>query len=109
MPGGEVTERLVVVSPHRDDAVLACGEHLAANPGAIVITGLARRPPSTTPFFLGGEEELLAPRRGRRREAALQMLEAGYAVRRRAKRRLVPGCTGGSCEEAPGSSNRLAR
>ena len=42
-------DRLVAVSPHLDDAVLACGERLAAKPGAVVITVLAGRPPSTTP------------------------------------------------------------
>jgi len=38
--------RLLVVSPHCDDAVFACGALLAASPGSIVVTFLpALRPP----------------------------------------------------------------
>ena len=37
-------ERIVVVSPHFDDAVLGCGRFLAAHPGATVITVLGGRP-----------------------------------------------------------------
>src|SRR5579885_725257 len=36
--------RLVVVSPHLDDAALGCGELLARHPGAVVITVFAGRP-----------------------------------------------------------------
>ena len=42
-------------------------------------------------------------------EAALQMLEAAYAVRRRATRRPVLGRAGASFEDASGSSKRFAR
>jgi LmbE family N-acetylglucosaminyl deacetylase len=41
-------ERVVVVSPHLDDAVLGCGRLLAAHPGATVIT-LYAGAPSTYP------------------------------------------------------------
>lgn len=37
-------ERIVVVSPHLDDAVLGCGRLLAAHPGATVITVYAGAP-----------------------------------------------------------------
>ena len=38
-------ERIVVVSPHLDDAVLGCGRLLAAHPDATVITVYAGAPP----------------------------------------------------------------
>ncbi len=37
-------ERIVVVSPHLDDAVLGCGQLLSAHPGAVVITVFAGNP-----------------------------------------------------------------
>ena len=40
----EELERVVVVSPHLDDAVLGCGRLLAAHPGATVITLYAGAP-----------------------------------------------------------------
>ncbi len=39
-------ERIVVVSPHMDDAVLGLGQFLAAHAGAAVITVFAGRPPA---------------------------------------------------------------
>jgi LmbE family N-acetylglucosaminyl deacetylase len=45
-----VTGRLAVVSPHLDDAVLGCGERLAAHPGAVVLTVFAGRPPAAMPI-----------------------------------------------------------
>lgn len=36
--------RLVVISPHLDDAVLSAGQHLGGSPGAVVITVLAGIP-----------------------------------------------------------------
>ncbi len=36
--------RVVVVSPHLDDAVLGCGQLLAAWPGATVVTVFAGKP-----------------------------------------------------------------
>jgi LmbE family N-acetylglucosaminyl deacetylase len=44
----EELEHIVVVSPHLDDAVLGCGQLLAAHPGATVIT-LYAGAPSTYP------------------------------------------------------------
>jgi LmbE family N-acetylglucosaminyl deacetylase len=38
--------RLLVVSPHCDDAVFACGQLLEAHPGSIVVTVCAGRPPA---------------------------------------------------------------
>ncbi len=38
-------ERIVVISPHLDDAVLGCGRLLAAHPGATVVTVYAGGPP----------------------------------------------------------------
>ena len=38
-------ERVVVVSPHLDDAVLGCGRFLAVHPGATVVTVFAGNPP----------------------------------------------------------------
>ncbi len=37
-------ERVVIVSPHLDDAVLGCSTLMAAHPGAIVVTVFAGRP-----------------------------------------------------------------
>jgi LmbE family N-acetylglucosaminyl deacetylase len=39
------TERVVVVSPHLDDAVLGCGAFMAARPGCSVVTVFAGNPP----------------------------------------------------------------
>jgi LmbE family N-acetylglucosaminyl deacetylase len=39
-------QRLLVVSPHSDDAVFACGDLLAAHPGALVLTVFAAGPPA---------------------------------------------------------------
>lgn len=38
--------RLLVISPHCDDAVFACGRLLEAHPGSIVVTVCAGRPPA---------------------------------------------------------------
>ena len=45
-PVTEELRRLVVVSPHFDDAVLGCGQLLSAHPGATVVTVLGGRPES---------------------------------------------------------------
>lgn len=42
---GEV-ERVVVVSPHLDDAVLSCGRFLGSHPGVTVVTVFAGNPPA---------------------------------------------------------------
>jgi len=43
-PVTDELDRLVVVSPHFDDAVLGCGQLLSAHPGATVVTVLGGRP-----------------------------------------------------------------
>jgi LmbE family N-acetylglucosaminyl deacetylase len=43
-------EKLVVVSPHLDDAVFGCSELLAAHPGAIVVTLFCGLPDATAPL-----------------------------------------------------------
>ena len=45
-----MSDRLVVLSPHLDDAVLGCGERLAACAGATVVTVFAGRPPANLPL-----------------------------------------------------------
>jgi LmbE family N-acetylglucosaminyl deacetylase len=45
-PVTEELRRLVIVSPHFDDAVLGCGQLLSAHPGATVVTVLGGRPES---------------------------------------------------------------
>jgi LmbE family N-acetylglucosaminyl deacetylase len=42
--------QLVVISPHCDDAVFACGRMLEAHPGSIVVTVCAGRPPADAPL-----------------------------------------------------------
>jgi hypothetical protein len=41
---------LLVLSPHCDDAVLACGEMLEAHPGSVVATVFAGCPPAGAPL-----------------------------------------------------------
>lgn len=78
MDGG----RLAVVSPHLDDGVLSCGQLLAGNPGAVVITVFAGRPPPSygltewdrSAGFSPGEDTVGLRRR--EDEAALAVLRA---------------------------------
>jgi LmbE family N-acetylglucosaminyl deacetylase len=44
LPAAGELERVVVVSPHLDDAVLGCGRLLAAHPGSTVVTVYAGAP-----------------------------------------------------------------
>jgi LmbE family N-acetylglucosaminyl deacetylase len=46
----QVPERLLVISPHCDDAVFACGQLLDAHPGSLVVTIFAGRPPAHLPL-----------------------------------------------------------
>jgi LmbE family N-acetylglucosaminyl deacetylase len=39
-------DRVVIVSPHLDDAVLSCGNFMAAHPGVYVVTVFAGNPPA---------------------------------------------------------------
>jgi LmbE family N-acetylglucosaminyl deacetylase len=43
--GASELERIVIVSPHLDDAVLGCSYLMAAHPGVTVVTAFAGRPP----------------------------------------------------------------
>ncbi|HEX2055146.1 MAG TPA: PIG-L family deacetylase, partial [Nitrospiraceae bacterium] len=43
-------QRLLVISPHCDDAVFSCGSLLAAHPGSIVATVFAQGPPPGRPL-----------------------------------------------------------
>jgi LmbE family N-acetylglucosaminyl deacetylase len=45
VPAPGELERVVIVSPHLDDAVLGCGNFMAAHPGAFVVTVFAGNPP----------------------------------------------------------------
>lgn len=65
-------QRVVVISPHLDDAVLGCGRLLAAHPGAVVVTVYAgapdRYPDPMTGWdaaagFVPGDDVLAARRR----------------------------------------------
>jgi LmbE family N-acetylglucosaminyl deacetylase len=42
--------RLLVISPHLDDAVFACGRLIASHPSCVVVTVFAGRPASTNPL-----------------------------------------------------------
>jgi LmbE family N-acetylglucosaminyl deacetylase len=76
-------ERVVVLSPHLDDAVLGCGGLLAAHPGATVVTVYAGAPstypdPPTRWDALAGfaeGDDVLAARKGED-ERALAVLDA---------------------------------
>ena len=46
LPDDGELERIVVVSPHLDDAVLGCGRFLAVHPGVTVVTVFAGNPPA---------------------------------------------------------------
>jgi LmbE family N-acetylglucosaminyl deacetylase len=79
-------ERMVIVSPHLDDAVLGCGRLLARHPGATVVTLYAGRPDDyPTPMtrwdtlagFVPGDEVLEA----RRDEDTKALAEVGASPR----------------------------
>jgi LmbE family N-acetylglucosaminyl deacetylase len=75
--------RIVIVSPHLDDAVLGCGLLMIANPGVTVITVFAGNPPaypSTMRYWdiqggFGPDDDVMAVRRAEDR-AALATLDA---------------------------------
>lgn len=74
---------IAVISPHLDDAVLACGTLIAANPGAAVVTVFAGRPPGGSALtewdrasgFTAGDDVIGLRREEDRR--ALDLLGAG--------------------------------
>lgn len=84
-PVDEELARLVVVSPHFDDAVLGCGLLLATRPGATVITVLGGFPPAypdhvTEWDAFGGfsdGDDVVAARREEDR-AAMEVLGCGH-------------------------------
>jgi LmbE family N-acetylglucosaminyl deacetylase len=62
--------RLVVISPHLDDGVLSCGQLLATQPGAVVVTVFAGQPeryPALTSWDqragFGPDDDVVAARR----------------------------------------------
>jgi LmbE family N-acetylglucosaminyl deacetylase len=74
--------RLVVISPHCDDAVFGCAELLARRPGAVVVTVFAGRPPAGQPLTpwdaragFGERDDVMTARRAEDR-AALAVLRA---------------------------------
>ncbi|MEW6296433.1 MAG: PIG-L family deacetylase [Thermodesulfobacteriota bacterium] len=74
--------RLLVLSPHCDDAVFSCGHLLATYPGATVVTVFAGRPPAGTPLTewdaasgFGPGDDVMGARRAEDR-AALTLLGA---------------------------------
>src|SRR5436305_15085471 len=76
-------DRVVVVSPHLDDAVLSCARFMAAHPGCTVVTVFAGTPPAyPEPMRLWDEQSGFAPgddvMDARRHEdcAALAVLDA---------------------------------
>jgi LmbE family N-acetylglucosaminyl deacetylase len=83
LPSDGELDRIVVVSPHLDDAVLGCGRLLAVNPGATVVTVFAGNPErypepmrhwDVQSGFQPGDD-VMAVRRAED-DAALQVLDA---------------------------------
>lgn len=79
-------ERVVILSPHLDDAVLGCGRFMAAHPGVTVVTVYAGAPETypepmsrwdTLAGFTAGDDVLGA----RRSEDAAALRELGAAPR----------------------------
>lgn len=74
--------KLLIISPHLDDAVFSCGEALACKRGAIVATMFAGLPPATLPLtpwdaaagFTGSREAMEMRREEDRR--AMELLHA---------------------------------
>jgi LmbE family N-acetylglucosaminyl deacetylase len=55
-------DRVVIVSPHLDDAVLSCARFMAAHPGCTVVTVFAGTPPAyPSPMRLWDEQSGFAP------------------------------------------------
>ena len=72
-PPGLDLSRLLVISPHFDDAVFSCGHLLAAAPGAVVVTVFGGRPdtypspvcPWDADCGFGEESDIVAVRRAK--------------------------------------------
>jgi LmbE family N-acetylglucosaminyl deacetylase len=84
IPADGELDRIVIVSPHLDDAVLGCANLMAAHPGAVVVTVFAGNPPEypTDPMRKWDVQSGFAPgddvMETRRHEdaAALDLLDA---------------------------------
>ncbi len=84
LPEAGELDRIVIVSPHLDDAVLGCGNFMAAHPGAFVVTVFAGNPPEypTDPMRKWDVQSGLSPGddvmeiRRHEDDAALDLLEA---------------------------------
>lgn len=78
----DMSGSVVVISPHFDDAVLSCGNWLAACPGSTVLTVYSGVPPSATPLtdwdrrcgFQSADQAMLA--RHEENRAAMAVLGA---------------------------------
>jgi LmbE family N-acetylglucosaminyl deacetylase len=76
-------ERVVIVSPHLDDAVLGCGLFMLAHPGATVVTVFAGNPPAYPTAMrywdvqggFGPDDDVMAVRRAED-DAALKLVGA---------------------------------
>jgi LmbE family N-acetylglucosaminyl deacetylase len=76
-------DRVVIVSPHLDDAVLGCGQFMAAHPGCTVVTVFAGNPPQyPDPMRIwdvqsgfGPDDDVMDARR-KEDETALAVLDA---------------------------------
>ena len=113
-------DRLLVISPHLDDAVISCGALLLADPGATVVTLFAASPAEyTNPLnehdtecgFQPGDDTMAVRRDedvrgtgGRRRAAALAGLLPAFA--RRARR---PDRNTARCRRSPRRGDRRRR
>jgi LmbE family N-acetylglucosaminyl deacetylase len=83
LPEPSELDRVVIVSPHLDDAVLGCGAFMAVHPGVTVVTVFAGNPPAyPDPMRLwdvqsgfGPGDDVMEVRRGEDR-AALAVLDA---------------------------------
>ena len=83
LPAPGELDRVVVVSPHLDDAVLGCGRFMATYPGVTVVTVFAGNPPAyPEPMRLWDVQsgfdpgdDVMAARRAED-EAALEILQA---------------------------------
>ena len=84
LPAAGELDRVVIVSPHLDDAVLGCANFMAAHPGATVITVFAGNPPAypTDPMRKWDVQSGFAPgddvmeTRRREDDAALAVVDA---------------------------------
>ena len=109
-----VLQRIVVVSPHFDDAALGAAHVLGTYPGSTVITVMAGWPPSypeeptdwdACGGFVAGDDVVAA-----RREEDLAALEVLERLARLARRRRPPvPCQGATSEPARGGAVAQSR